>query len=247
MAEVRDLQFRNHPYKICCIDPPSIPTHPSWYSFVDEEQVRLDKWLVTPGSCILDVGAAYGSYLLTALAVGAAYGFAWSPQGVADDETEKAYLTKSLELNGWQNKATVYNSGVYDRDGWLNTNTQEFSVSKLNEPPADPKRQVPYPNSEIIQVSTLDTWFRTEFLSRFSQTSFPEYWMKLDVEGAEIEAILGGKSVINSLRPKIQVENHLFKRPTIAQEVRDLLQSLGYSEISTTPYHSISHSLYYPR
>ena len=75
-------------------------------------------------------------------------------------------------------------------------------------------------------------------------------WMKLDVEGAEVEVLKGAKDLISKFCPKIQVENHVFKRASLYEEVRELLigGNLGarYEEISTVQYHSVSHSLYFP-
>lgn len=69
-------------------------------------------------------------------------------------------------------------------------------------------------------------------------------WLKLDVEGAEVEVLKGAEHLIRALRPTILVENHLFQRNTIAEEVRSLLGDMGYRHISTHQNHSVSHSVY---
>lgn len=225
---IREFSFRGVPYKIECTEVPGFQ-HPSWFSFEDESNVRDRDWLITPGDIVMDVGAAYGSYTLTALASGAAHVYAWSPQGPPGEETEAEMMRKSLALNGWQDKATIYESGVYSNTGWLNASTQVFSF----EPPEKA-------DGDIIQVETLGDWFDRVNPARID-------WMKLDVEGAEVEVLFGAEKLIRALRPKIQVENHLFKRATIADEVREfLVGECDYREVGTHPYHAISHSLYVP-
>lgn len=229
---IRDYSFKEHTFRVCCYD--TFPGHPSWHMFVDEQSVREAMWHIRPGEKIMDVGAAYGSYTLSALAQGAAFVWAWSPQFRHGEEPEAETLTRSLMLNGWQNKVSIVSDrGVFDRDGFLNTETQEFLTEKVSS--------VGHENFEhVIQVETLDTW------ARRVRPDWVDV-MKFDVEGAEVSAILGGERTIRYFRPRIMVENHLFKRASIEQEVRDILLSWGYQEQMTKPYHSISHSVYLPR
>jgi hypothetical protein len=88
--------------------------HPALWSFLDEQDVR-HKWWNPKNSLVLDVGAAYGSYTLPALANGCEV-IAWSPpynvRGVA---FEAAVLRRSAELNGWAGHLTVLETGLADR------------------------------------------------------------------------------------------------------------------------------------
>jgi FkbM family methyltransferase len=234
----KELTFRGKSYKIAYTT--EIECHPSWYSFEDESSVREANWHILPDDVVLDIGASYGSYTMPALSQGASYVWAWSPytgRGVVDTGAEM--MRKTLALNGWSDKCCVIESGVYDRVGWLNVDTQEFHTSSpaiLN----GPANGLPL---DVIQVTTIDLWMDQQELSRVD-------WMKLDVEGAEEGVIRGAKNLISRFCPKILVENHLFRRASLYEEVRNLLVGGGlgvkYKEISTVPYHSISHSLYFP-
>jgi hypothetical protein len=71
--------------------------------------------------------------------------------------------------------------------------------------------------------------------------------MKLDVEGAEVHVLKGAEHLIRTLRPVLLIENHIFKASDLEAEVRNLLtKEMGYVEVSTSPYHSVSHSLFNP-
>ena len=123
--KVRDFEFRGRPYKVACVE--DYPDHPTWFTFVDESDVRERFWRIRPGDVVLDVGAAFGSYAVTALAAGASRVWAWAPEGIPGSVSEVGVLRATLELNGWSDRCEVLTNGVYDRDGWLHTKTQEFS------------------------------------------------------------------------------------------------------------------------
>lgn len=229
---IKELSFRGAPYKIECSDSAQV-CHPSWYSFDDESAVRDRDWLIRAGDVVLDIGAAYGSYALTALASGAARVYCWSPQGPPDEPTEAEMLRRSLALNGWTDRCTIYESGLFDKTGFLNASTQDFNASDSPPPNADQL------GGEILRVECLDDWWARNHIYRAD-------WMKLDVEGAEVEVLRGGEALIRELQPTILVENHLFKRATLGDEVRELLAGFGYNHVCTHPYHSISHSVYRP-
>lgn len=220
-------EFDGTEYIIECEEHPGYQ-HPSWFSFDDEKDVRARDWRIRPGDVVLDVGAAYGSYTLTALVSGAAFVYSWSPQGPEGQPSEAEYLRRSLAANEWQTRCVVIEGGCYDRSGWLNASTQEFSEEK---PEGDKM------NNDVIRVDKLDDFFASSGMEHCE-------WMKLDVEGAEVEVLKGAEKLIRALKPTILVENHLFKRNTIAEEVRSLLGDMGYRHISTHQYHSVSHSVY---
>jgi FkbM family methyltransferase len=221
---VRDFSFRGNTFKVACHE--TSPQNSSWFTFVDEQEVRDRDWTVSPGDYVLDIGAAYGSYALSALSAGASFVWAWSPQ-TFDGANEKELFEASLALNAWSGRCRVFDSGIYDRTGWLNVSTQEFSEVEV---PAAP---------DVIRVETMGEWEARERPKRVD-------WVKLDVEGAEVEVLKSAEGLIRRFQPKICLENHVFKRASIEQEVRDLLTSYGYTEIRTVPYHSVSHSLYLP-
>lgn len=225
--QTRDYQFKGQTYHVACIE--DYPNHPTWFTYVDESDVRDRYWDIAPGDFVMDVGAAFGSYAVTALSAGATHVWAWAPEGIPGSVSEKEMLCATLGLNGWSKRCTIYTNGVYDKNGWLNTSNKQFCELEPVEH-----------DLHTIPVYTLDAWYAETNPARVD-------WMKLDVEGAEVNVLRGAESLIRDRRPRILVENHLFVRESIAAEVRQVLEQLGYQHESTIPYHTVSHSLYVPR
>ncbi len=99
-------------FKVCCASESAY--HPSLWSFLDEQDVRHRWW--HPENCyVLDVGAAYGSYTLPALARGCTV-TAWSPpynvRGVA---FEAEVLERSARANGFT-RLEVLRDGLSDKE-----------------------------------------------------------------------------------------------------------------------------------
>lgn len=236
--QVQKLYFRGQGFFIASVD--TAPSHASWFSFIDESDVRERLWHIEPGDIVFDIGACYGSYALTALASGAKRVFAWSPPGppAVGDEPEHKILRKSLELNRWESRCAVYDYGLYDQSGWLDTEWYGDGT-QLRLLPANTGSRF------VIEVSTLDRWYDSQvhILPLRGTTTF---WMKIDVEGAEEAVIRGGLKTINYLRPRLLIENHPWRRPSIEEDTRQLVLSLGYREVETTPYplNKVTHSFY---
>jgi FkbM family methyltransferase len=221
---IKQLTFRGAPYNISCTEREGYQ-HPSWFSFDDESDVRDRDWKIESGDVVLDVGAAYGSYSLTALAAGASQVFAWSPQGPPGEKAERELFAESLELNDWSPFCRIYDCGCYDKTGWLNASTQEFHALE------------PEPSGDIIRVERLDDWLARTQPRRID-------WMKLDVEGAEVEVLKGAENLLLAFSPKLLIELHLFKDGTLGEKVKELLADFGYIERSRVPYHAVAHAVF---
>lgn len=215
---VQERNFRGVSYKIACVNRPQFGGQdPSFFSHDDESVVRDRDWNIQPGDVVVDIGSAFGSYALTALAVGASHAVCFNY-----NQEENGFVTESLKLNGWENKLTIISEGIYSKTGYLNDSTQHFS-----EFPVDGYFKVSKLDDIELNVNRVD-------------------WMKLDVEGAEVDVLQGAEKLISRFRPKVLVENHQFKDNTIEQRVRDTMNGHGYKFVSCFPYHGVSHSLFTP-
>lgn len=218
------------PYTFVCDPDPNY--HPTWWCFTDEDVVRQQWWTVKEGEVVVDAGAAFGSYTLPALALGAERVYAWSPENM--DEI----LNINLDANGWRSRCMVFTTGLWNASGFLKCPSQE--MPRLHPTPEAAEAD-PTPGA-IFPVKSLDEELPPDSLKRLD-------WIKIDVEGAEVEVLEGASNLIKKFKPKLYVENHLFKDPSIKHRCQALIDSLdvGYIEVGTIPYHAVSHSLYAPR
>jgi len=217
---------RYYHYKFIC--SPMLNCHPSWWSLSDEMVVRDLWWHINPGDVVVDAGAAYGSYSLTALAMGASRIIAWTPE-------EHEALVANLHLNNWQHRGEVFSNGLWSRSGWLaiwpHAPKPQFFESKPETMPEGATALFPV-------VSMDDALLPME----------PEKidWFKMDVEGCEVEVLRGASQLVRKYRPKLLVENHLFKDAGIKVAFGALLHAIcpAYKEVGTRPYATVSHSLW---
>ncbi len=260
----RKFHFRGAPYYAACLNVPESIQHPSWWSHVDEHDVRMRDWYIQHGDIVHDLGAAYGSYALPALARGAALVTAFSPQaspGLGMSEAD--FLRMSLEMNDfklYEDLLPIYEkpgqavyiseNGLY-REGvaYLNVDTQE-TWSSLEEAK---NSNVDVSSDNILKVGTFDKYCEEHMLRTImKENPIANHWLKLDVEGAEDMVLLGAQSYIREFHPIIQVENHSFKIPNIVFRVAQALGRItdshdDYRMIHNYPYHSVSHSIWLHR
>lgn len=215
--------------------------HASWWSFDDEQELRDRWWHPLPGQTVLDIGAAFGSYALPALAMGARV-VAFSPA---------EFDTKLLKLNLGLNpelarRCLVVRDGLYSADGWFDPDRCAFAKAppfRVGHP--TPGREM----EEAITERTKHQWLRVRSLDSFLE-EHPGIdriqWMKIDVEGAELEVLKGAEKCLRMYRPRILVENHEFHVAGISNQVRDYLQGLNLGYICDGPHQhcAVSHSFF---
>lgn len=220
---IAELNFHGLKFKVAH-DPEKEHT---LFTHVDEDVVRKRWWKIQGGDVILDVGAAFGSYSLIALAQGAEFVFCWSPQGEAE------LLRESLKANGWEDRALIIESGLWSDEGFLQVYDGPPMSTFSANPPASP-------TGAVIPVKSIDS------SSSLWDGKWHVTWMKIDVEGAEENVLKGAENFLRIHRPKILLENHDFKDSELRNRCRLFLASCGYREVETVPHHGVSHSLYEP-
>ncbi len=244
VVQVRSKAFRGRTFHFAEVRG-TPADHASWWSFDDEQELRDRWWNPQPGETVLDIGAAFGSYALPALALGARV-VCFSP---ADFDTE--LLEKNLSLNpDMERRCLVVRAGLYSRAGFFDPDHCTFidlDAEKLSQTPElygmignrDDGGQG-FPKGQKLPVMSLDAFLEhSPGIERID-------WMKLDVEGAELEVLKGAEKCLRTDMPKVLVENHNFHDPQMEAKVRDFLIGLGIGYVCDGPYPhcAVSHSFF---
>jgi FkbM family methyltransferase len=199
------------------------------WSHIDETEVREELWDIKPGDIVYDIGSAFGSYALTALAMGAAHVVCFNP-----NPQEQDLLLASARLNGWGDKVTRYNVGLWSERGYLNDEEQTFTKSggdfKVTKT-ADGR------HTQLFEVKPLNALGITADPGRSV--------VKIDTEGAEAHVLKGARVFFAQNQPAfVLIEVHVFKDATLEQQTDAAMAELGYVPVAKRPYHSVMHALY---
>lgn len=156
---------------------------------IEPEFQNLEAFLDATG-VFVDVGASTGIYSLKAARH---YGDQGTVLALEPHPEVAAVLAKNIAENGFRNirlrrVCAGAESGVQSL--WMNEGKpNQFSLV----------RRVDNAPSMQVEVVTLDELFKSESLTALD-------FMKVDVEGAERDVLLGASSLIEKYRPIIQVE-----------------------------------------
>jgi FkbM family methyltransferase len=251
LTQILELEFRGNRFK-ALVNPTK--GHPSSWSHMDEFITRDLWWNVGQGDIVLDVGADFGSYSLTALAAGASLVVAWSPPFKAASPAESHALSLSAWESGFEDRLLVETSGLWSERGWLSAmdgprpptlhRTREDALKVIEGQPG---------HCTVFPVKTLDEYLeRAPLMVKDFKSSLwkrdRRWWLKIDTEGSELEVLRGARGFILSMRPTILVENHPHVLRDAESVVEEFLLGLriGYEKVGTRPHFMVSHSLYEP-
>lgn len=212
-------------YKYYIFNQPSPEDNSSEYTFEDEENVREKFYYphLVPKIHVLDIGAGYGSYTLPALARGCKVTVI-TPK-VPPPNNEHIKLKMNIELNNFD--CPIVDMAVHGRAGFINPNSKHFAKTK--------KDIIEINKEEYVRCDSLDNIYYD------GQIDF----IKMDVEGAEYEALKGAEQLIKKYKPTILVENHLFHDGQMEKKILNLILGwdIGYMA-RVQPYAAVSHTLF---
>jgi FkbM family methyltransferase len=163
---------------------------------------------VQPGDIVLDCGANIGMFTKTALASGARLVVAVEP---APDTLE--CLRRNLAKEIAQGRVIVYPKGVWDHDDFLNLAVDEHNAGS-NSLVLDLNRA----KSVRVPLTTIDKLVAELKLERLD-------FIKMDIEGAEKNALKGARSTLNRFRPHMSISaEHLSddveKIPLVVRDIQ---------------------------
>lgn len=192
MTDIHTTTFRGHEFKF-----QRGTVHPQYSidcMLADEKEFRDKYWWPKAGDVVVDAGASYGAYSLTAAAVGARV-YALEPE-----PTVFIDLCANVQLNGFE--TTLACAGLWDAGG--------EHVDMMSYAPHWPPGTVTRP----FEMVRLDDWFKGLRLD----------WLKLDIEGAEERALHGAMKTIAKFSPIIICESHIFLDPDMTEKCKAVIR-----------------------
>ena len=190
------------------------PSLQAWFCPQDETaleyMLRLESYepvqWVRPcaGEVFIDVGGYIGSYSISAAkAVG--------PTGrvviLEPESNNRKQLEQNLALNGTTN-CQVLSVAAWSATGFVGSHQDEHPVWHRVEESG---------NQWMVRAVTLDDLVRQLSLTRVD-------WIKMDIEGAEVDALKGAEGALRQFRPRLFIEVH-----ETLKTVTALLSKFGYS------------------
>lgn len=181
-----------------------------WAGAYEPELVSLLRTTLNPGMTVLDLGANIGYFSVIAAGLvgesGQVHAFEPMPQNIIR-------LRKNLAPFHW---SAVYPSAVGNVTGEVSIhyNEEEAGWASIH----DQHQLGNLPSSSIVSAVRLDDWVLNHPVNRID-------FMKLDIEGSELDALLGARQTLSQFHPTVVAEtkcgwNH--------DEIRQLLSATGY-------------------
>ncbi len=202
-----------------------------WQGFqeADRGEVILMKKLLNPDSVFIDIGANIGVFSLVAASI------VKNGQIHAFEPSKRLFnnLNANIALNGFTNLKTN-NLGLFSETTNKNLHHPQ-GVGMINAGAASlfPEHQVEIDNNEVEQISliTFDSYAEKNNLPKIDL-------IKMDIEGAEMNALKGAKNSLVQFKPLILMEldeDCLNRAGSSFKEVLDFFGALNY-EINTIDF-----------
>ena len=175
-------------------------------AYCREYGIRDEWWKVKEGDVVLDVGAGYGSYLAASIALGAALVVACEPA-----RGEYFDLGSLVMANGWFDMAILLPAMAGREFGSC---TDFYQASHSKRPQGSPDCRMVLPVDDAVSRLGLE---RVD-------------WIKVDVEGDELNVLIGAEATLRTLSPVVLVECHEGFVPGIEGEVAERMRGFGYAQ-----------------
>jgi FkbM family methyltransferase len=182
--------------------------HGCWLGTYEYDKQVFFSRTVSPRSTVFDIGANVGFYTLLASELvgpdGEVFAFEPLPRNLN-------YLRKHLEINK-VNNVTVIEAALSDKSG----------LAFFDPGPRGEMAHIASSGRIQVKTYTLDDLFELGHLP------LPKF-IKMDIEGAEFDALCGAKSLLSKAHPTIFLASH---GDTVHRACCEFLQSFGYQLVS---------------
>jgi FkbM family methyltransferase len=180
----------------------------------------LKKYEIKKGDIVVDAGAYLGTFTILASKL---VGDSGKVISFEPDPQNYSMLLKNIKLNDIKNVITI-NKGLWSRDTELNLNIQSDRSSFLPET-SESKTIV------STTVVSLDNELKRLKINKID-------FIKMDVEGAELEALKGSEKILRNNKVNLAVASyHIVNGQKTCFEIEKMLSDLGYSTETSFPEH----------
>ncbi len=176
-----------------------------------EDEMDFIRGLTTPGMNAFDIGANHGVYALN-IAARAPQGQVWAFEPTT---AAGSMLEKSITLNGFKDRLHWIHAGLSDHAG-----NGQLAISLNTELSTLHDHIEKNHKTEIIRLITLDGFIAEEGITS------PIDFVKLDVEGEEINVLHGGQRFFQDQSPLVMFE--LRHGEYINHGLIEAFQAMGY-------------------
>lgn len=184
--------------KFSCILGEHMGSQIYWRGSYSGSQLEVLSSYLRPGGVFIDLGANQGEFTVFAAQLvgdeGVVFSFEPSPK-------MRERLSRNIELNRFE-QVSVQPFAVAEKPGNLSLHwpIEPFNDGTVHDGLPSLYAQADISTSNMdVEVVTLDDWQQEQQLTRIDV-------IKLDIEGAELPALRGGKGVINRFRPTLIIE-----------------------------------------
>jgi len=190
------------------------------YKKNDKGEIAYLKSSIKKGDTVFDIGAHKAGYLYF---IFKQVGEKGKVVGFEPQTNLFNYLIKIKQLFGWKN-VTIENLALSNSAGYSNLYFPKHAAGKSSSPSATilaPDNGDAFTTIEQVSIATLDAYC--------SQHHLVPQFLKIDVEGNELNVFKGAASILSKFKPKIIVEieaRHIGQEKVM--ETIHFLQSLGY-------------------
>lgn len=175
------------------LDPQDSMNLSRWGFYEKEETERIQK-IIQPGQCVVDVGANIGYYslVLAAGVTGTGTVFAYEPH-----PNNYLLLLENIDQNHFAN-VMPRNVACSSLAGWMYLHLSPISSGMHTIEESMLERDT-YQTTSQLEV-------RTVILDMDLPKGIPVHFMKIDVEGHEVEVLKGAEMLLRLNRPVLMVE-----------------------------------------
>jgi FkbM family methyltransferase len=201
------------PDSLSCITTYVLCEQGDWF----EDEIKFLRRLLRPGQRVIDIGANYGVYALSAARLVGPTGQVWAFEPAS---STARHLAESIAVNGFK-QLTLIQSALSDKAGTARLSLK--ASSELNELIRDDEQ---VGDAEAVSLTTLD---ESGGIHGWRDIAF----VKLDAEGEEANILRGGSRFLAEESPLIQYE--IKAGADLNLTLVQVFEALGYASYRLVP------------